>query len=171
MQAPDRERFRAVMTGMAKVYEREIDAPLLDAYWLALREWSLDDFERAAGHLMATSKFMPRPADFNELRKAGQLTAGEAWEQVLKGRPLPPGGRAERAANIVGGQHQIRMADIERDLPHIQRRFMEAYNELTEVDAIREAIPQITRGDAAKSLAVIQARLGKAALEDSRVAG
>jgi hypothetical protein len=35
------------------------------------------------------------------------------------------------------------MANTERDLPHIQRRFLEAYEELTDVDSVREALPQI----------------------------
>ena len=80
MQQSDFQRFRAVMTGMAKVYERELDALLLDAYWVALRDWSLEDFERAAGELMRTNEFMPRPAAFNALRKAAtKLLASEAW--------------------------------------------------------------------------------------------
>jgi hypothetical protein len=139
------------MAGMAKLYEREIDGVLLDAYWLALRAWPLQDFERAAGHLMATCKFMPRPADFNDLRRAGELTAGEAWEIVLRGDRLEPGSRAERAARIVGGQQRIRHADIERDLPHVQRRFMEAYDELIDVDAVRTALPGIAPRPALRS--------------------
>jgi hypothetical protein len=143
MRTDDYSRFRAVMTGMAKVYEREIDAPLLDAYWLALRTWDLGDFESAAGHLIGTSKFMPRPADFNGLRQAAELTAGEAWALALSGAALDPGSRIARAAAIVGGQQHMRMADIERDLPHIQRRFLAAYEELADADQTRAALPQI----------------------------
>ena len=36
MHGSDSTTFRALMTGLGKVYEREIDEPLLDAYWLAL---------------------------------------------------------------------------------------------------------------------------------------
>ena len=143
MQPADRKRFQAIMAGMAKVYEREIDAPLLDAYWLALRTWDLGDFESAAGHLIGTSKFMPRPADFNDLRRAAEPTAGEAWALALSGTALEPGSRIARAAAIVGGQQRMRMADIERDLPHIQRRFLAVYAELADADQTRAALPQI----------------------------
>lgn len=143
MGPTDFNRFRAVMAGMSKLYDKEIDAVLLDAYWLALRDWRLEDFESAAGHLMANSEFMPRPAAFNALRKAGTPTAHEAWTRVLSGAQLEPGSVTERAANAMGGQQRIRMADIERDLPHIQRRFIEAYEGMTDAEAIREAVPQI----------------------------
>jgi hypothetical protein len=143
MEPTDFNRFRAVMAGMAKLYDKEIDSLLLDAYWLALRDWSLPDFEAAASHLMSAAKFMPRPAEFNELRKAGQLTGGEAWAFVLSGKSLEPGTVIARAADAVGGQRFIRAANIERDLPHIQRRFLEAYEEISDAQMVREVIPQI----------------------------
>lgn len=143
MQTTDFERFRNVIVGMAKMYEREVDGVLLDAYWLALREWPLEDFEAAAGHLMRESKFMPRPADFTALRRAGELTAGEAWDLVLSGARLEPHSRVARASQIVGGQRRIRMANIERDLPHIQRRFFEVYRELGDVESARDELPQL----------------------------
>ena len=83
MNTDDFPRFRSVLAGMAKLYERELDGPLLDAYWLALGDWSLGDFEQASRRLMATSRFMPRPADYHELRKqAGAMTAGEASFEI-----------------------------------------------------------------------------------------
>lgn len=144
MRRNDFERFRGIMNGLAKVYERELDSVLLDAYWLVLRDWTIDEFDQAAAHLMRTSVYMPRPADFNQLRTAAELTAGEAWQLVVSGGKLEPGSRAHRAAMIVGGQRHVRMANIQRDLPHIERRFIAAYDDLVDADQAREGLPQLT---------------------------
>ena len=148
MQDTDATRFRAVMHGLCRVYGTEPDAALLDAYWLALRSWPLDEFEAGAAHLMRTCKFMPRPADFTELRKHVEPTPGEAWQAVLGRcrlwRIYPRGqhaDRIDRAAASAGGYEAIAMADIETALPHMQRRFVQFYEELTDVDQTRAALP------------------------------
>jgi hypothetical protein len=131
------------------MYGQEPDGLVLDAYWIALRDWKYDDFEQAAQHLMATATFMPRPADFNALRHAGEPTAAEAWTAVLEAcvdwrdPTKMPNGRVARAAASVGGFRAIAMADVENDLPHIQRRFLEAYEGLTDVESVRRALPEI----------------------------
>jgi hypothetical protein len=159
MQQADFQRFRAVMTGMAKVYEREIDGALLDAYWLALRDWSLADFEAAAAHLMRTSKFMPRPADFHELREAGRPTAAEAWLKAVEasagaiscgrvmtvrtcGDPL-----IDRAVRAIGGYGAIAMCDEDK-LHFLERRFAEHYESIQDAEEVRAALPQLTGSDA-----------------------
>lgn len=147
MQANDFTRFRAVLAGMAKLYERELDAPLLDAYWLALRDWSLSDFERAAAHLMGRSRFMPRPADFNDLRKASSMTAGEAWSAALahaRGawRSGPAVSEVERAVQAIGGWLVLAHANVD-SLQFIERRFADAFADLETAVATREALPSI----------------------------
>ena len=142
------ERFRDVMRGMGRVFKEEVDAVILDAYWLALRSWSLADFEKAAAHLMANCQFMPRPNDFTKLKKAGKPTAGEAWAIALANCTCwragkTPGGLIDRAASAIGGYRSIAMADIETALPHLERRFKTAYEELDEVEEVREALPNI----------------------------
>jgi hypothetical protein len=136
------------------MYQIEPDNLMLDAYWIALRDWEYDDFEQAAAHLMANAKFMPRPADFNALRKASKPGPAEAWSQALSAckdwrhpELLPEGAIAE-AAKSVGGFRAIAMANVEHDLPHIQRRFLEAYAEISARKEIVEAVPQIA--DASK---------------------
>jgi hypothetical protein len=145
MLQSDFERFRDLMRGMGRVFNSEPDALVLDVYWISLRDWSIADFEKAVAHLMSTAQFMPRPADFTKLRKAGELTAHEAWAKVLSGAKLDANSRSLRAANLVGGQHAIRMANVDHDLPHIQRRFLEAYEQLSEVEPVRESLPQIAK--------------------------
>lgn len=158
MQPSDFQRFNAVMTGMAEMYQRELSNFLLDAYWLAMRDWMLTDFEAAAAHLMSTLKWMPKPSDFTELRRAGEPTDAEAWTTALaacvnwRNTEALPTGRIARAAAAVGGFQAIAMANTERDLPFVQKRFLDAYNELSDVEPVREALPQITEHGARAAL-------------------
>ena len=165
MLADERGAFRNVMVGMAKLYERDLDAPLLDAYWLALSNWSIEDFKRAAGHLMATSKFMPRPADFNALKKAGRKTPGEAW--LLAKASWSTGGRnvvtgeicgatsgdelVDQAVRMIGGYSVIARSTDEQ-LGFLERRFTEHYEALQDVTVTREAVPQLTRMNGSSKL-------------------
>ncbi len=148
MRADDFNRFRNILGALARVYDRPIDAPLLDAYWLALRDWSIDDLEHAAAYLMRRSKFMPRPADFTELRRAGAMTAGEAWQAALvhargawrAGPSVPP---VERAVAALGGWPAIARA-TEDSLPFLERRFASHFDEIESRESVREALPALT---------------------------
>ena len=151
MQQTDFQRFHAVMHGMSKVYERELDNLLLDAYWLALRDWSLEEFQAAAGQLMRTSKFMPRPADFNELRKAARPTVGEAWAKVLQ--HLKGGYRAgdgvdpltDKAVRAMGGYRALAMMPADQ-LSWQEKRFAQHYGDMSEAVETRAALPQLAGG-------------------------
>lgn len=156
MLADERGEFRNVMVGMARMYERDLDGPLLDAYWLALRAWTLQEFEQAAAHLMANSKWMPRPADFTALRRAGRKTPGEAW--ALAKHSWSTGGRnvvtgeisgatsgdelVDQAVRMIGGYSVIARSTDEQ-LGYLERRFCEHYESLQDVTETREAVPQI----------------------------
>lgn len=158
MHESDANRFRDVIRGLGKVFGSEADAVLLDAYWLALRDWPFEEFERAAKQLLLTSKFMPRPADFHELRKAALPTAGEAWAKVLQhlkggyrfgagltpeieGTGLTP--QIDRVVASIGGYRALAMMDIDQ-LPWMERRFAEHYRELADVSERRgEPLPQV----------------------------
>lgn len=146
MQPTDAMQFRNTLVGMMRMFREEPDRLVLDAYWLALRDWDLADFETAAGHLMRTAKFMPRPADFAELRKAGRPTAGEAWAVALdaaRGSNYPTDNLAvERAVRAIGGWRVIAMSTDE-GLPFLERRFAEHFETMQDADDVREAVPQI----------------------------
>ena len=153
MHANDFERFRGVMAGMAKVYEREIDSTLLDAYWLALRDWPLADFEQAAGHLLGNSKFMPRPADFNDLRRASKPAAAEVWALARKSIQYTPHGYVEKAGidplisqalRVIGGPDALAMCPADK-LTFLEKRFSEAYANLDTTTATRTALPSVTK--------------------------
>lgn len=148
MQTTDFQRFKAVMAGMARVFSTEIDKPLLDGYWLALRDWEIADFEGAAAHLMANSKFMPKPADFNELRKkAAEQSAGEAWEKVLhairtmyvrEGASVDP--KTDAVVRQMGGYAHLALSNSE-DLKFRARDFQQLWADMGEVEEARTALP------------------------------
>lgn len=150
MLAADGPRFRAVLAGMGRLFGQDLDGVVLDAYWLALREWSLGDFEAACGRLMQTSRYMPRPADFAALARAHEATASEAWSAVLehcKGAyrdraGLDNGGPIDQAVAGLGGYRAIAFHNAEF-LPVLGRQFAERYAESRDVSAAREALPQL----------------------------
>lgn len=150
METDQFPRFKSVMTGMSEVFQRELSNPLLDAYWLALRSWSLADFEAACGQLMQTATFMPRPVDFSNLRKAGRLTAGEAWAEVMTHvragnyghRGIVVSELVDRCVAAIGGYHMIGMGETSKN-HFLAARFNEAFEHLQDAEDVREAIPQV----------------------------
>lgn len=148
MTLDDFDEFSKVVMGFAELKGKKLSPPAIKLYFRAMQHWSLDEFKLAAEQLLRTSTFMPTPKEFEDLRKAGDLTAGEAWELVKSGAMLEVGSRTYRAAQIVGGQYYIRHADTERDLPFIERRFLQAFADLEKVDPVREALPQIVNPEA-----------------------
>ena len=155
MQASDFATFRAVMTGLGKVYEREIDQPLLDAYWLALEDWGIAEFSAAARHLMRRGRFFPRPSDFEDLRRsATQRDAVEAWETARRiARNAISLGRVrtdvtsgdvliDRAVAAIGGYGTIALCD-HAWLHALERRFLDAYSEMRDVAEARAALPHL----------------------------
>lgn len=148
MLPSDSKRFVDLMRGMGRIFSNELDNLVLDVYWITLRSWTLAEFEAAVGHLMATAKFMPRPGDFAQLRKAGQLTADEAWRLALSRckewrTPREPQDSVDHAVAAIGGYRGIALADIETALPHVQRRFLEAYEKIAAASEVRSALPTI----------------------------
>lgn len=155
MQSTDFERFHALLLGMGELYGKDISTPLLDAYWVALRNWDLADFEAACGHLMEHATFMPRPAEFTALRKAGRETAGEAWivarQHLVWGlhgytlsKDCPE--LVARAVRAVGGANVIAMCDEDK-LTFLEKRFTEHYGDMQDSEDTRQAVPQIAYGD------------------------
>jgi hypothetical protein len=133
---------------MGRIFSNELDNLVLDVYWITLREWPMKDFEAAVGHLMANAKYMPRPAEFTALRKASQPTPAEAWALVMERckdwrKPIAAPDLIDQCVAGIGGYRSIAMADIERDLQHVQRRFAEAYQALDQAQSVRLALPGV----------------------------
>lgn len=150
MRAEDFPRFREVLAGMAEMFKHELSGPLLDAYWLALKDWPLVEFEQAAAHLLGTEEFMPRPVKFNALRKANRPTSGEgfaiavahaasgAWREGGCSDPM-----VNQAVRSLGGWRVIAMCDEDK-LPFLERRFAEHFETITDAEDVRDALPYLT---------------------------
>lgn len=161
MTAHDYDAFIGVVMGFAELKGKQLSAPAIELYWRAMQRWDIEDFKRAAEHLLRTCEFMPTPKDFEDLRKAGRQTAGEAWARVLdfvrKGYYRWDDGSVsmrqnfekprlddltERAVAALGGYGVIAMSPSDRT-HFLERRFAEHYESLEDAKDIREAVPQI----------------------------
>lgn len=142
MEQRDYDSFCEVLLGFAEIKSKVLSAPAVELYWRAMQPWSIEAFRTAALHLLRTCEWMPTPKHFQDLLRAGEQTAGEAWDAVYLGRGVVTE-RARRAAEIASSGRKLGMLDIEREVPHVQRRFLEIYNELTDVEQARTALPNL----------------------------
>lgn len=149
MTLDDFDEFCEVVVGFAELKGKQLSPAALKLYFRAVQSWDLQEFKAAAEHLLCTSEFMPTPKNFTDLRNAGKPTAHEAWETAFanctswRTGDSKAGELIDRVVRSIGGYRAIAMADQERDLPHIQRRFLEAYEDLSKVEPARQAVPQI----------------------------
>ncbi len=113
-----------------------------------MQKWSIDEFEIAAQHLLTACEFMPTPKDFEDLRKAGRHTSGEAFinarETARKGWRKKTCGvdLIDRAVNAIGGYDAIGMCETDK-LHFLERRFAEHYESMQDCDEVRQALPAI----------------------------
>lgn len=153
MQADDKIQFLKVLNGMASMKKATLLPEVLDLWWGCMADWNIDDFKAAAIHVMKNAQFMPTPADFEALRKAGNRKAGEAWDLAVQ---HAASGRYRNGAigdalidqcvRIIGGYATIAMSDVTK-LQFIERRFCEHYDTLEEAHETRLAVPQIAKPD------------------------
>lgn len=161
MIAADRKKFAEVVLGFAELKGKQLSAPAIELYWRSMQGWSLDDFLAAAEQLVRTSEFMPTPKDFEDLRKAGRRTAGEAWTIVLDyarhnftqwdtglpclnghAKPEPDDELLLRAVRAIGGFKAVAMSPTDKTV-FLERRFCEHYEQMQGADEVREALPQL----------------------------
>lgn len=72
MVEADKAKFAEWLTKFTVIHRAPAPShALLRAYWDDLHEMRLDEFERSSKHLVRTSKWFPKPADFWTASKAG----------------------------------------------------------------------------------------------------
>lgn len=153
MTPNDRPEFLRVMNGLAAVFGAQITPEALDVWWGTFGSWSLHEFKQAAGAAVTRCKFMPRPADLFDVRRSARPTPGEAWEIAGQGRDE----LADKAFGIATqGRYFGHIPYDEHQW--VQKRFLEVYAQLLEVDEARAAAPQLAapewmrQGDEPKQL-------------------
>jgi hypothetical protein len=151
MQANEKPGFLKVMNGMAAMRKATLVPEVLDLWWMCMADWALADFQAAAVQVLKTTTFMPQPKDFEDLRKSGRETGGEAFancRQWLKYSPygytLLPETPRKIAACIaaIGGPDELAMCDVDKR-HFLERRFCEHYEEIGDRMDSRDAVPQI----------------------------
>lgn len=159
MTPADKPAFIKQLMGLAAIKPGKALTPeAYEIWWMAMAAWSLEDFKAAAAQLAGSIEFMPSPFHFEQLRKAGRSTAGEAWASVLQyvrndWSPLGPilnGGTSEpqselvkRVVAAIGGYRAIAQSNTE-NTHFLERRFCEHYEDMQDALEIREALPQLT---------------------------
>ena len=149
MDNSDRPRFVEVLTGLAEIWRVDLTKEAIEIWWRGMKDWSIEEFKTAAGHLIKNSQFMPKPYDFEQLLKAGETSAHEAWSFALKhadgawqhgvlGDPL-----IDRAVATLGGYRVIAHSEMDK-LGFVERRFMAAYDDLSHSSGVRKALPKLT---------------------------
>lgn len=145
MTETERGEFARVLHALAAIKGKELTADILALWWGCLSDWPLVEFKQAASHLLKHGgPYMPQPADFIALRKAGAQTAGEAWAKVLaevrrSGRgPIDPA--TDKAVAELGGYERVAMCSDER-LGYLERAFFDNYEDGATVEEARAALP------------------------------
>lgn len=161
MHTNDRARFYEIIAGLAELQGRELSPAALKLWWSAMRNWDLDEFTRAANYLAKAIQFMPKPSDFEQLRRSSVTNGHEAWSAVLEhaaGRWRQSAIDDEIIAETVhrmGGFAMIGMCQTSQ-LDWKKRDFLEVYEMVIDEKAAAGVLPfalpgekpkQITTGD------------------------
>lgn len=87
MNQLDKTKFAGSLLAVSEMYDKAISPEYVEIYWLALKEYELDDIRESWGkHLKNTENgmFMPKPCDVIKIITGGQKSAAlEAWQKVV----------------------------------------------------------------------------------------
>src|SRR5688572_1392913 len=141
----DKPEFCAALTELAALKPNaKLTPESYAAWWNAMQSWDLRDFRQACARLRDSMEFMPNPYHFEQLRKAGRLTAGEAWAAVREiarsGGAPHPDARVNAAVRALGGYRAIGMTNTDQ-MSWLERRFAEHYESISDAEDTREAVP------------------------------
>ena len=142
MNTADKPEFLRIMNGLAAVFGSTLTPEALEVWWGAFTPWSLADFKQAAGAAVTKCTFMPRPADLFNVRRAARPTPGEAWEIAGNGVDA----LADKALGIATQGRYFGHIQFDEH-PWIQKRFLEVYEQLADVEDSRNAAPQLAAPD------------------------
>jgi hypothetical protein len=142
MTRKDFPAFTKVVLGFAEVRGKKLSEEALEIYWRAMAHWTLADFEEAAAVLLRTSRFMPTPKEFEDLRKRATETAPEAWVEILRRARRGDfdlaglSSAARLAVTALGGIRAVAMSETAHT-HFLEKRFCEHYGELQDAYTAR----------------------------------
>ncbi|MCI0488968.1 MAG: hypothetical protein L0229_20440 [Blastocatellia bacterium] len=84
MQESDFERFGHAMYALGEVFGKDMTGNLIELYFKALSDLSVEEFERAANLAIGECKFFPKPVELRErLTGTASDMAAAAWECAI----------------------------------------------------------------------------------------
>lgn len=148
----DRAKFAEILMGLSAIKPgAKLTREGIALWWNAMQDWPLEEFTAAASHLAKSVEFMPSPFHFEQLRKAGRMTAPEAWLLVLdraRGKHELEGDwndpTLQRALAVIGGLRVIELSPTDKTT-FLERRFCEHFETMQTVHDTRDALPQLAR--------------------------
>ena len=149
MDNNDRPEFVQVLNGLAAIRRVDLTKEAYELWWQSMKDWSIDGFKDAAGYLLKNCQFMPAPYDFEQLRKKGKPSAHEAWAMALHHadgawrQGVLGDALIDQVVAMLGGYSVIALTH-QAKLGFLERRFLDAYNELQDTSVVREALPDLT---------------------------
>lgn len=68
MKTPEKPKLFELLAGLSEIYDKSLSESVLDIYWNALKDYSLEDVKKAVNNIVATHKYatFPKPAEFIE---------------------------------------------------------------------------------------------------------
>jgi len=145
----DKPEFVRVITSLAAIKGKDLTKDVLLLWWQCLKDWPVDDFKNAAGYLLKNCQFMPTPFDFEQLQKKGEVSAHEAWAMAMDHvegawrQGVLGDALIDRVVAALGGYSVIALTKTDK-LGFLERRFLDAYNDLLDTTVVREALPDLT---------------------------
>ena len=71
MKENDKKRFMDAIGTLAEMHNKKLSTLLLKAYWGSLQKFEIEEIETAAGRLMETSRYFPKPVEIIEAITGG----------------------------------------------------------------------------------------------------
>ena len=149
VEASEKKEFVRVLTSLADIKRVDLTKETYEMWWNCMRDWTISDFSDAAGFLLKNCQFMPTPFDFEQLRKKREPSAHEAWAKVMchvEGawrQGVLGDALIDRVIAMLGGYRLIALTSSDK-LGFLERRFMDAYNDLLDTGGVRAALPRLT---------------------------
>lgn len=166
MKPEDKAEFAQTVTAAAAHKRMTLTSLDHRFWWEGMQDWTLADFQAAMFRLIKTEDFMPTMKHFEDLRKAGRLTAGEAFAKALgwarsgaynHPAKTPEAILIDRVVAALGGWSAISGSDPEK-VHFLERRFVEHFETISDATDTREALPQISAQPERLRMKLVQAQ-------------
>lgn len=153
----DKKKFQILMLGAGEIYGKEINKTLLQIYFQALIQYSMEEVDRGFTKHFVDPKngtFFPKPADIvrmigsdkpsveDSARLAWLAIIGEIRRTGAYGALKLQDKLALAALKSIGGWNHLCMSQ-ESSLPFIEKEFISAYQamERTPLESLPESLP------------------------------